>query len=215
MKGETPSHAGQDNGTPGFLGFLKNTPILLIVIAVLASIGLVMFVDFEKLKEVSTLFVTGLVVFVAIVYFLKLVSEFFSKIVYGRKSNWKKDFTLNYDNPESEDSQHAHALAEKFSLGYLIYVDPESEKEKKIFLPVDSSFIVGRDSSVDIYVPSEYLSKSHFMIRTDKDSIYAVDLNSTNGTKINRTRIQPGVKTKIAGDSDLRAGRVNFLINVL
>lgn len=215
MNGENSSQATKDNTTSGFFGFLKNTPVLLIIIAVLASAALVVFVDFEKLKDVSTLFVTGLVVFVAIVYFLKLVSEFFSKIIYGRKSNWKKDFSLNYANPESEDSQHAHALAEKFSLGYLIYKDPESEKEKKIFLPVDSSFIVGREGSADIHIPSEYLSKSHFMIRTDKDSIYAVDLNSTNGTKINRNRIQPGVKTKIAGDSDLRAGRINFLISVL
>ena len=216
MKGENIQEASRDKNSSGFLA---DTPVLLMVFAVLIAVAvsvlLVYFVEFEKLKDIATLFVTALAIFIAITYFLKIISEFFSKIVYGRKSNWKKDFSLNYANAESEDSQIAHSLAEKFSLGYLIYKESPDDKEKKIFLPVDSSFIVGRENSVDIHIDSQYLSKSHYMIRTDSDNIYAIDLNSTNGTKLNGARIKPGVKTKIAGDSELRAGRINFLVSVL
>lgn len=215
MEGDHSQHVTHENDSPGFLSFLANTPIVLVVFALLVAILLAYFVEFEKIKDVATLFVTALVVFVSVIYFLKIVSEFFSKIVYGRKSNWKKDFSLNYADPDSEDSQIAHSLAEKFSLGYLIYKDSTDETEKKIFLPVESSFIIGRESSVDIHIDSQYLSKSHFMIRTDKDNIYVIDLNSTNGTKLNGNRIKPGVKTKIVGDSELRAGRINYLISVL
>ena len=196
MKGENIQEASRDKNSSGFLA---DTPVLLMVFAVLIAIAvsvlLVYFVEFEKLKDIATLFVTALAIFIAITYFLKIISEFFSKIVYGRKSNWKKDFSLNYANAESEDSQIAHSLAEKFSLGYLIYKESPDDKEKKIFLPVDSSFIVGRENSVDIHIDSQYLSKSHYMIRTDSDNIYAIDLNSTNGTKLNGARIKPGVKT--------------------
>ena len=122
MNGEDSQTVNRDNSAPGFLA---NTPVTIIVIAFLisvaASVLLVYFDELDKLQDVATLFVTGLVVFVSIIYFLKTVSEFFAKIVYGRKSNWKKDFSLNYASPESEDSQIAHSLAEKFSLGYLIY----------------------------------------------------------------------------------------------
>lgn len=216
-KMKTQNAQPADHGNVDFpvLETIKSIPVLLIIAAILISIAVVVFIDLEKLQDISILLVTAIVVFAVIVFFLKLVSEFFTKIIYGRKANWKKDFSLNYANPAAEESELAHALAEKFSLGYLIFVDPLTEKEKKIFLPVDSSFVVGREKSADICINSEYLSKSHFMIRTDRDSIYAVDLNSTNGTKLNHQRIQPGVKTMIADNSDLRAGRINFFINVL
>lgn len=215
MSESSAPKSSQENGSSAFVNFFKSLPILLILIAVVISAALVYFVDFEKIKDVSTLFVTGLVVFAVIIYSLKLVSEFVSKIIYGKKSDWKKDMSLNYSNPDSEESIIAHSLAEKFSLGYMYYKEPESGKERKIFLPVDSSFIVGRDSTVDVYINSEYLSKSHFMIRTTKKEIYVVDLNSTNGTKLNKNRIKAGVKTLIPGDSDIRAGRLNFFVSVL
>ena len=216
MNGDNLQQGRNDGSSPGFLA---NTPTSLVVVAVLVSVlvsvALVYFVEIDKIKDLATFFVTALVIFIAITYFLKMLSEFFSKIVYGRKSNWKKDFSLNYANPDTEDSVIAHSLAERFSLGYLIYKESAEEKEKKIFLPVDTSFIIGRDGSVDIYIDSQYLSKSHFMIRTDSDNIYVIDLNSTNGTKLNGTRLKPGVKTIIESDSEMRAGRINFVVTVL
>ena len=75
-----------------------------------------------------------------------------------------------------------------------------------------TTFVVGRWSQAHFSVPDDgFLSRNHFMVEVDPPRCLLKDLGSTNGTKVNGTR----VAQKALHDGDvISAGRTSFAVHV-
>jgi hypothetical protein len=77
---------------------------------------------------------------------------------------------------------------------------------------VSSKTTVGRDSTADIQIGDNGLSRKHFEILWDGSSAVLRDLGSTNGVKVNGTKIDQVV---LQNGTAFSAGRTDFLFNVI
>ena len=77
---------------------------------------------------------------------------------------------------------------------------------------VSSKTTVGRDSTADIQIGDNGLSRKHFEILWDGSSAVLRDLGSTNGVKVNGRKIDQVV---LRNGTAFSAGRTNFLFNVI
>ena len=77
---------------------------------------------------------------------------------------------------------------------------------------VASRTTVGRDSTADIQIGDNGLSRKHFEILWDGSSAVLRDLGSTNGVKVNGIKIDQVV---LQNGTAFSAGRTNFLFNVI
>lgn len=50
-------------------------------------------------------------------------------------------------------------------------------------------FLIGRSEDNDMSIPSDYVSSHHILLLRDGSCMILVDLNSTNGTFVNSTRV--------------------------
>lgn len=71
---------------------------------------------------------------------------------------------------------------------------------------------VGRDTSADIQVPDNGLSRTHFAINWDGKNATIEDLGSTNGTKIAGVKIS---NQQLGSDTVISAGRTEFVFRVV
>ena len=82
-------------------------------------------------------------------------------------------------------------------------------------IPAGSKFLVGRGDSVHLRFPTDMeLSRQHFTIEFDDESVVLRDLQSTNGTRVNGKRIE---ETRLFDGDFINAGalavRVSFLFS--
>lgn len=77
---------------------------------------------------------------------------------------------------------------------------------------VSARTTVGRDSTADIQIGDNGLSRKHFEILWDGSSAVLRDLGSTNGVKVNGKKVDQVV---LQNGTDFSAGRTNFLFNVI
>ena len=77
---------------------------------------------------------------------------------------------------------------------------------------VASRTTVGRDSTADIQIGDNGLSRKHFEILWDGSSAVLRDLGSTNGVKVNGRKIDQVV---LQNGTAFSAGRTDFLFNVI
>ena len=77
---------------------------------------------------------------------------------------------------------------------------------------VASRTTVGRDSTADIQIGDNGLSRKHFEILWDGSSAVLRDLGSTNGVKVNGIKIDQVV---LQNGTAFSAGRTEFLFNVI
>lgn len=61
--------------------------------------------------------------------------------------------------------------------------------EQNIETNLVSSLIVGRSDTCDIYIDDTKLSRQHFVIESDGNNLYIMDLQSRNGTSLNGIRV--------------------------
>ena len=77
---------------------------------------------------------------------------------------------------------------------------------------VSAKTTVGRDSTADIQIGDNGLSRKHFEILWDGSSAVLRDLGSTNGVKVNGRKIDQVV---LQNGTAFSAGRTQFLFNVI
>ena len=83
--------------------------------------------------------------------------------------------------------------------------------DKRFILKVGQTTI-GRDSSADIQIQDNGLSRQHFAIIWDGRNAAAKDLKSTNGTRIAG---RPITEVAIQGDTQIQAGTNTFVFKVV
>ena len=87
----------------------------------------------------------------------------------------------------------------------------ETEEERFTFRIAPGAVkTIGRVTGVDFIVDATLVSRVHCRLEAQDEALNVVDLQSTNGTFINDTRVERGQARE--GDR-LRVGRVEFLVS--
>lgn len=74
---------------------------------------------------------------------------------------------------------------------------------------IQDEITLGRHNGNDIYIKDPFVSKEHFRIVEDEGEYYLEDLDSANGTYLNKERVEDVVKL-LNGDT-IRVGNIEFL----
>lgn len=97
-------------------------------------------------------------------------------------------------------------------LGYLKLINLRSDLDCKIFesysLFEDNS--IGRSRKCNIHINYPYLSKEHARIFVENGKFYIEDLNSTNGTFVNKTQVE-NQPVRLKDNDKIIFGDIRFL----
>lgn len=72
--------------------------------------------------------------------------------------------------------------------------------------------VIGRDSSADFVIDDETISKRHCLLRVEAAVCMLVDLESRNGTRINRRVLRPGTAQRLRHLDEIEVGGVRLLL---
>lgn len=97
---------------------------------------------------------------------------------------------------------------EQFSGGLLVTDPGESNLSRGNVFDLDPVTVIGRHPRATIVVDSPFMSSEHAQLSWDQERWWIADLNSTNGTFVNGTRIRVATGVRV-GDA-LEIGGVTF-----
>ncbi len=89
-----------------------------------------------------------------------------------------------------------------------LIIKDESGRDRAYLLS-DAVIMAGRASTNSIQINDEKSSRQHFKIERRDNGYFAVDLGSTNGTKLNGSRL--GVPTQLQTGDTLSVGKTTLL----
>ncbi len=72
----------------------------------------------------------------------------------------------------------------------------------------------GRKAENDISIVDPYVSGKHGIIELDGNSVYLMDIGSTNGTMLNEAKLAPNMRTAIGSDDVIRLGSLELRIRL-
>ena len=75
-----------------------------------------------------------------------------------------------------------------------------------------SEVILGRDPKCDLSIDDEAISAQHAEFSFHHGQWWLRDLNSTNGTRLNRTKLN--IATVLATGDEIKCGKVKVLVNL-
>jgi serine/threonine protein kinase len=119
---------------------------------------------------------------------VSLITQYQASLDAGRGPSVLKEF-----NPVKDRSQDRVQV---------LYAD----KTTKAVAIKPDGLVIGRDADSDIVVASAGVSRHHTRIDFDGTRYLVIDLNSTNGTFLENTRLLPGVSQEWEPDKALRVG---------
>ena len=73
-------------------------------------------------------------------------------------------------------------------------------------IPVQTMLSVGRAEACGIFLPDGGVSKRHANLGWEGDALIVEDLGSTNGTFVNRRKLEPKDRVKLRADDQVRFG---------
>jgi pSer/pThr/pTyr-binding forkhead associated (FHA) protein len=98
------------------------------------------------------------------------------------------------------------------NFGRLRVIQPGSDPQLQpgAILPLNPETSIGSQANNDLVLRDRFISGHHARLRWDGVSWWVDDLNSTNGTFINRQRVAPGVPVGLTTGSVLEIGDLAF-----
>ena len=81
-------------------------------------------------------------------------------------------------------------------------------------ITVRHDIVIGRGSDCNLRLSAPQVSRRHCFLRVGRDSVSVTDLDSSNGTFIDGTRITAGKRYDIANGAQLALGPIRFIIHV-
>ncbi len=81
-------------------------------------------------------------------------------------------------------------------------------------ITVRHDIVIGRGSDCNLRLSAPQVSRRHCFLRVGRDSVSVTDLDSSNGTFIDGTRITAGKRHDIANGAQLALGPIRFIIHV-
>jgi hypothetical protein len=98
------------------------------------------------------------------------------------------------------------------SVGRLRVIQAGSDPSRRpgLVMPLQPDTVLGAQNGSTIVLQDRYISGRHARLHWDGVSWWVEDLNSTNGTYVNRQRVAPGVTTPLPAGSVLEIGDMAF-----
>jgi len=81
-------------------------------------------------------------------------------------------------------------------------------------ITVRHDIVIGRGSDCNLRLSAPQVSRRHCFLRVGRDSVSVTDLDSSNGTFIDGTRITAGKRHDIANGAQLALGPIRFTIHI-
>ena len=106
---------------------------------------------------------------------------------------------------DSAVGKHLDVIAQMHPVSYLVF------NKKKIKLV--AQITIGRDSDNNIVLDNKLVSRHHAMIQKIKNAYFLKDLNSTNGTYINDTRIPSDKYIRLNAGDKVTVGSSSLVIS--
>ncbi|EXJ09084.1 MULTISPECIES: trypsin-like peptidase domain-containing protein [Nitrincola] len=128
--------------------------------------------------------------------------------------------------PYTEWNRRKNKENNGYSNGGVIIEKPTDQPVWKLFSPIensilhtfntlsnDSSWLIGRDSSlVDIRINDSTVSKAHLNLFYCNDCFFIEDINSTNGTRINGTKIEKFCLVRVDENTRIHLGNYELIL---
>lgn len=114
------------------------------------------------------------------------------------RAKWERDVALKYAAARAEGGAMTQSLGEQFGTYFVIVREPD-QKSRKCFLMPGTRLIVGQSSSADICVAESSASRQHMAFDVRPAGVFAVDLQTANGIKVNGVPARASVKLE-SGD---------------
>lgn len=91
-------------------------------------------------------------------------------------------------------------------------LQPGSDASRRagMILPLQPDTTIGAQKDNSIVLTDQFISGYHARVRWDGVSWWVEDLNSTNGTYVNRQRVQPGSSEPLPSGAVLEVGDMAF-----
>lgn len=97
-------------------------------------------------------------------------------------------------------------------LSVTLWMSNGLEQPKSIERTIIGSIIVGRLSTAcDIICEDPQMSKQHFALSVEEAGLFVTDMNSSNGTFVNRVKIPSGEKVALKSGDEILAGNIRFM----
>lgn len=110
---------------------------------------------------------------------------------------------MEADKPPAEDDAKTYG-----GITHAVYI----LRKRRFSTPDEKNTIkIGRAMDNDIVIADFVISKSHAQIVIFHDMYFVLDMNSTNGTKVNGRQVAPGMKVQLQLNSTLAFGRYCFV----
>lgn len=106
---------------------------------------------------------------------------------------------------------HKHiAIQEQEGKAFYLRVSVKGNRPEEMTLHMNESFIVGRAQMCNLYFDDKRMSRQHFALEWDGQNMYITDLETTNGTFINKVQIHG--RRRLEQNDVISAGSVEFTI---
>ena len=118
--------------------------------------------------------------------------------------------TLAFAPGDREDTGSLTSEQEYLASGTFLIIRSGGDREGEVVPLLGDAFTVGRSPQNDLFLDDVTVSRHHARIVLDSDGFLAEDLNSLNGTYVNRKRIE---RHQLADGDELQIGKfkVEFL----
>ena len=88
------------------------------------------------------------------------------------REKWAREFPLKFAENQAEGNEKAQRMATQFAIGFLVFVDPETNERQKIFVPPHCRLIAGRNPENEIHINEVMLSRKHCAFAADEKKVY-------------------------------------------
>lgn len=121
---------------------------------------------------------------------------------------WKNNFPFEFAKAKSENQLEAREIAKQYAAGFLISID---KKKNVAFIPRNATITVGRGSNNDMILDDITVSRNHLMVISEDDSVFLKDLEPTNPTYLNGSKIE--TRTKVNTGDIIKIGDTTLKFN--
>ncbi len=106
---------------------------------------------------------------------------------------------------------HKHiSIQEQKGKEFYVRVSVKGNRPEDMTLHINESFIVGRSQMSNLYFDDKRMSRQHFALEWDGQNMYVTDLETTNGTQVNKVPIHQ--RRRLQQNDVISAGSVEMTI---
>ena len=143
-----------------------------------------------------------------------------NKIAASKSKAVKLDQSHEQKTEEKSEKPAAKPAAKPFSMfkksekkeGFELVLTDIAHPERAFYVEGKTEYLAGRRPQMDLCIPDDgYVSGTHCKFEFEEGVLFVTDLESSNGTKVNGTKITE--RTKLSDNDIVRIGKVEYRVN--